>query len=194
MPTKGLGIYGRAGASLVPREVIEGPGAHSLAVDVHLDGHEFSVLGVWSHPLNGTGYPTPYMGALAAILDRHEELLATGQTIVAGDINSSGQSSPDSFAGFFETLLDRHGLVSAYHHHTGHGFGEEPDPTLFWLHKREAPYHCDVILVPESWAVKDVHVGDFDTWCAAQPPHRHSPGLARAAVWTVSKRWVGSGC
>ncbi len=180
-PGKGLGIYGRPGSSLVAREVIEGRGAHGLAVDVDLEGHKFGILGVWTVPLQGTGHSTPYMGALADILDRHADLLAAGATVVAGDINCSGQSSPDSFAGFFQALLDRHGLVSAYHHHTGHAVGHEADHTLFWRRKRDAPFHCDVILVPEAWAVRDLHVGDYDTWCGddARARSDHVPVVAR---------------
>lgn len=181
-PNKGLGIYGRAGSSLSEREVIDGRGAHALAVDVDVRDQQFSILGVWTVPLQGTR-PTPYMGALADILDRHADLLATGRTVVAGDINCSAQSSPDSFAGFFQALLDRHGLVSAYHRHTGLAFGDEADPTLFWRHKRGKPFHCDVILVPRSWEVHDVHVGDYDTWCAAVAPARsdHVPVVARVS-------------
>ena len=183
-PSKGLGIYGRPGASLVAREVIEGRSEHGLAVDVDLEGHQLSVLGIWTVPLPGTGHPTPYMGALAHILDRHAALIATGQTVVAGDINCSAQSSPDSFAGFFQELLDRHGLVSAYHHHTGLAFGSEAHGTLYWRRKRNASYHCDVILVPESWQVHDVHVGDYETWCADDAPARsdHVPVVARVSL------------
>lgn len=121
--------------------------------------------------------------ALADILDRHAEHLATGRTVVAGDINCSGQSSPDSFPEFFQALLDRHGLVSAYHHHTGHAFGEEANPTLYWQHKRNKPYHCDVILIPRKWKVHDVHVGDYDTWCVDVAPARsdHVPVVARVS-------------
>jgi len=115
-PSKGLGIYGCRGSTLAVREMIDGRATHGLAVDVDVDGRQFSVLGVWTVPLRGTGHPTPYMGALAEILDRHAALLATGRTVVAGDINGSAQSSPDSFAEFFQALLHRHGLVSAYHH------------------------------------------------------------------------------
>lgn len=182
-PRKGLGIYGRVGSSLAARKVIEGPGSHALAVDADVRGQRFSILGVWTIPLQGARYPTPYMGALADILDRHADLLATGRTVVAGDINCSAQSSPDSFPGFFQTLLDRHGLVSAYHHDTGLAFGDEAHPTLFWRHKRGNPFHCDVILVPRSWEVHDVHVGDYDKWCAAGAPARsdHVPVVARVS-------------
>lgn len=192
LTAKGLGIFGRPGSSVVAREVIEGRGTHGLAVDVDLDGRQFSVLGVWTVPLHGTGHATPYMGALADILDRHADLLAAGKTVVAGDINCSGQSSPDSFPGFFQALLERHGLVSVYHQHTGHAIGQEADPTLFWRRKRDAPFHCDVILVPESWVVREICVGDYDTWCAddARARSDHVPLVARVEPTTSS--WMSS--
>ena len=180
-PNKGLGIFSRPGASLEPRDVPDGPGSHSLAADVHLEGRTFSVLGIWAVPLKGTGLPTAYMGAFSEIMDRHADLLAAGQTIVAGDINCSGQSSPDSFPEFFGELLDRHGLVSAYHSHTGHAVGEEGHCTLFWRRKRADPFHCDVILVPKAWRIKEVTVGDYDGWCADDAPARsdHVPVVTR---------------
>ena len=52
---------------------------------------------------------------------------------------------------------------------------------LLWTQKRADPFHCDVILLPKAWRIRQVTVGDYDGWCADDAPARsdHVPVVAR---------------
>jgi endonuclease/exonuclease/phosphatase family metal-dependent hydrolase len=163
-PNKGLGILAPAAESLtvLPPDAPT-DARNAIAVRAEVSGLDVSVLGVWTVPLGGTG-TTPYLRAASAILDAYEHVLDGRECIVAGDFNASAQSSPEDFPRFLDHVRERFGLRSAYHHFHGVEPGEEADMTLWWRRKRDAGYHCDLVLVPEAWTVDAVSVGSFDEW------------------------------
>ena len=175
---QGLGMFlpGARASTLLEGDQVEGK--HSLAVDAELrSGQSCAILGIWTVPLKGTGQPSPYMGALASILEGHRASLATQRMIVAGDFNCSAQSDPTTFPAFFADLCDTLGLKSAYHAFTGEVVGDERMPTLWWQWNRDRPFHCDFVLIPQSWEIHDVVVGSYDEWGDAALPVRsdHAP-------------------
>lgn len=180
-PNKGLGILAPSAKSLtvLPSDAPTEAGL-GLAVRTELDGTAVSVLGVWTVPFAGGTGSTPYLRAANAILDAHARLLDRGECIVAGDFNASAQSSPEEFPRFAEQVRDRFGLRSAYHHVHDVEPGAEADMTLWWRGNREAGYHCDLVLFPESWTIDAVTVGSFDAWGDEALPVRsdHAPVIA----------------
>ena len=164
-PNKGLGIFAPTAERLDVGTPSSSSGArHGLAVRAELPDDTATVLGVWTLPHPGGPWPSPYMNAADRILADHEALLVDGDTIVAGDFNASARTSPEAFPAFLELLADRYGLRSAYHVCTGAEFGGEPDATLWWRKNEVDAYHCDLILVPESWEIEDVTVGTHAEW------------------------------
>ncbi|NNF80092.1 MAG: hypothetical protein HKN05_18885 [Rhizobiales bacterium] len=69
-------------------------------------------------------------------------------------------------------ILEKLGLVSAYHAYTGETNGEETLPTHYWRdRKKDGPtYHIDYIFMPENWlsSIKEFQVGAFEDWCGAR--------------------------
>ena len=181
---KGLGMFlpGARESTLATVDPLDGK--HSLAVEAVLQsGLPCTVLGVWTVPLKRTGHPTPYMGALSNILEGHREGLTTQRMVVAGDFNCSAQADPDTFPSYLAGICDRFGLKSAYHTFTGEAVGEERQPTLWWRSKRDAPYHCDFVLVPQSWDVHDVVVGSYEEWGDRTSPVKsdHAPVVVKTS-------------
>jgi endonuclease/exonuclease/phosphatase family metal-dependent hydrolase len=178
---KGLGIFAPCADELEVLETYEVAGArYALAVRIHMSAGPVTVLGIWTHPFAVGGQRTPYMNALLALLAGHEELLAEGNVIVAGDINCSSQSSPSDFPKLLDTVRDRYGLRSAYHDVMGVSPGDEEHMTLWWRRNPDAGFHCDVVFLPETWTATSVHVGAYGNWGAPEVScgSDHAPVLA----------------
>lgn len=164
-PTKGLGIFGPSADHLEPVPAVSRSGAsHGLAVQADVAGHRVNVLGIWTVPFATGTWRSRYMNAAEQILLDNQQLLSQGETIVAGDFNCSGQSDPDGFPEFLAMAKDRFGLRSAYHEFNGIEPGSEAAMTLWWRKKEDAGYHCDLILVPDSWEISTVTVGTYADW------------------------------
>ncbi|MEO2106210.1 MAG: endonuclease/exonuclease/phosphatase family protein [Actinomycetota bacterium] len=181
---KGLGVFLPGATTSTVVEADRAAGQHGLAVNAEMkSGQSCTVLGVWTVPLAGGGYPTPYANALSSILDTHHDDLSAGNMVVAGDFNCSGQSDPTTFPGYLKDLCASHDLKSAYHAHTGEAVGEESVHTLWWRSNPDAGFHCDFVLVPRSWTVHDVAVGSYEEWGHPALPVKsdHAPLIARVS-------------
>jgi len=181
---KGLGIFAPTASRMVvhhPQGHLE-PTAYALAVEVELDDHVVKVLGIWTKPARTGTWATPYMDAFATILHEYDGFI-DDSTIVAGDVNCSAQTSPAAFPRLLDEVRARLGLRSAYHGHTGEAPGEESAMTLWWRNKEDSGFHCDVVLVPESWDIRAVTVGSHSEWGAPGAVARsdHAPVIVDLA-------------
>lgn len=181
LPSKGLGIYAPGADCLTAIAPQQASGAgHALAVRTRMDEALVTVLGIWTVPYSAGSWATGYMNSFAQILSDFDDLLVGGETIVAGDFNCSAQSSPEAFAQLLEMVHDRYGLRSAYH--TFHGLepGHEKSMTLWWRGDESRGYHCDLVLVPETWRVNDIVVGTYAEWGQRGLPvsSDHAPVMA----------------
>lgn len=181
LDTKGLAIYAPSAHQLVVVPPPTANGArHAIAARAELDGGHVTLLGLWTVPHPRGARATPYMNAVEQLLADYDKLLEQGTTIVAGDFNCSAQSSPDAFPQFLKAIRDRYGLASAYHAHHGIQPGNEDHMTLWWRGRENAGYHCDLILIPETWVVESVAVGSYAEWGHPDGPacSDHSPVIA----------------
>jgi endonuclease/exonuclease/phosphatase family metal-dependent hydrolase len=177
--TKGLGVFAPDAANLEVLGSTEDDGLqHGLLVRVELEAGPVHVLGVWTVPFAAGRWPSRYMRCLDALLARFDPFLSQGETILAGDLNCSAQSDPDSFPELLEEISQRYGLTSAYHHARGEPAGSESDMTLWWRGKRDAGFHCDLILVPEDWDVDAVTIGSYEEWGTGPNSSDHAPVTA----------------
>lgn len=182
--TKGLGMFlpGARDSSLLAVDPMDGK--HSLAVQAELQsGLDCMVLGVWTVPLKGTRYATPYMGSLSNILEGDRTALDTQRMIVAGDFNCSAQTDPLTFPAYLAEICDSYGLKSAYHSFTGEQVCEERQRTLWWRSNPDTSYHCDFVLVPQTWDIHDVVVGSYEEWGDRTLPVKsdHAPVVVKAS-------------
>src|SRR5262249_56645012 len=97
-----------------------------------------------------------------------------GPAFVAGDSNNNiFRDKPSYLINHSHTvaLLERYGLVSAYHHARGEAQGAETMPTLYWRDRKEhgPTYHIDYIFLPRAWVagLREMSVGSFAAWCGS---------------------------
>jgi exonuclease III len=129
------------------------------------------VLGVWSCPAQPGA--AAYAAEVVRALDSHDRVLRqASEVVVAGDFNVAGRGPAWRE---IQRRLAGLGLVSAYHHATGEGFGVESAATYYHHRKPSAPFHIDFCFVSphllqrsfqhelES-SFQHVSVGSFDDW------------------------------
>lgn len=123
---------------------------------------EFNVVAVWTSATKRAA--TSYMQAHEGV-SRHAEWMRHRPTVVLGDFNDNASWKKSNWAKLLELLapLD---LVSAYHEHSGEGFGEESQATYFHHGQDKTVAHLDYCFLPASWAthITDVRVQRGENW------------------------------
>lgn len=180
VPNKGLGVFAPAADAMsVVRTSDERTPGLWVAADVG-GPLDIRVIGMVArvHPGGRQGWPSANVAATAEMFDHLGDLIRDQPTIVAGDFNFSAQSGGPRIRDFFRHIREEFGLRSAYHAFHGVEPGDEADMTLWFRWSRDTGFHCDLVLIPDSYEVADVHVGTFDEWTA--------PGTSTRAI---TSRW-----
>jgi exodeoxyribonuclease-3 len=143
---------------------------------IRIDGPlRFNLLAVWAQNFSGGIRRKRQPGPLRLALTRdYRSFLGEGPVIVAGDFNNNIFWDKPGYLinhAHTVTLLERYGLVSAYHHARGEAQGAESEPTLYWRDRLKSgpTYHIDYIFLPQAWAagIRELRVGGFEEWCGA---------------------------
>src|SRR4029077_1697330 len=181
---------------------------------VHITGPAAcNLLAVWAQNISGGNVRKRPAGPLPRGLTKYKSFLAEAPAIVAGDLNNNVIWHKPGYRinhGISVAILERYGLVSAYHAHTGEKQGEETVPTLYWRdRKKDGPtYHIDYVFLPRAWIdrIRAFGVGSFEDWCGAglsdhvpvvvdvtlDAGDPHPPG-ARATGPSLSRSIAGEG-
>ncbi len=75
--------------------------------------------------------------------------------ILCGDFNSNKLWDDHRKAGNHSavvSLLEKRGLLSAYHHFFSEPQGMETRPTYYFWHRKTRGYHIDYVFLPRAWA------------------------------------------
>lgn len=190
---KGLGVLGFNGWGV---DVIDdGPQLPCvLPVGVnHAGQHVFDLLAVWT-VTSKNAFGSPYGAQITELIDTYSKALAAGNTLIAGDFNTSiqGPSSEEH-----RTNLDRLsqlGMISAYHHGLGIDHGDELDRTLRWIGpgRTEYRYMCDFVFIPDrllqdlSARVEPIWEGEHVGLSDHQPVVVDIPTAGSGNTWTAS--------
>ena len=134
----------------------------------------FNLLAVWAQNFSDGIRRKRQPGPLRLALTRdYPAFLSEGPAIVAGDFNNNiFWDKPGYLINHSHTvaLLERYGLVSAYHYARSEAQGAETEPTLYWRDRlKDGPtYHIDYVFLPRDWAadIREMSVGGFDEWWA----------------------------
>ncbi|TIQ17126.1 MAG: hypothetical protein E5X51_31870 [Mesorhizobium sp.] len=107
-------------------------------------------------------YVAPTLGAMSKL----SSFISKNAAILAGDFNQlvsfDARRQPDAKFARVLDVLDRLGLVSAWHGHHGERFGAENASTYFHQWKRVQGFHIDYVFVPNSIAVSSAVLGSYD--------------------------------
>ena len=96
-------------------------------------------------------------------------LAAPKPVIVCGDFNSNkiwdGKRQTHNHSAVV-SLLERRGLLSAYHYFFSEPQGQETRPTYYFWHRKTRGYHIDYVFLPRAWAscIQSVTVGHHADW------------------------------
>jgi len=160
---KGLGVFCKRDISLVPLEWEADRLEYFLPCKVN---DKFTLLAVWTREANSPTFR--YIGQLWKYLQKHKERLATGDSVVCGDLNSNACWDVwDRWWNHSDVIreLGQIGLASLYHQQTGEEQGQELQPTFYMYRKQERPYHIDYAFLSDAMrASSSMFVGKPDEW------------------------------
>jgi hypothetical protein len=135
---------------------------------------DFLLVAVWTMPVQGS-HVSSYIGQLYQAVVNNPQWFARKPCVVCGDFNSNTfwdhvRRKTTEKTGNHSTvvsLLEKHRLASAYHHFFSESQGQETQPTYYFWHHKDRPYHIDYIFLPQQWArqLKSVEVGTHAAWC-----------------------------
>ncbi|WP_201495308.1 endonuclease/exonuclease/phosphatase family protein [Rubrivivax sp. A210] len=177
---QGVAIIAKDPYTIEP--LIELPNAPKYFVPIKVNGPtNFTLFAVWTLGAQ----PHRYVRAASVAIDMYDDLFAAGQTVLMGDFNSNAIWDTDHPKDVNHSAmlrrLERHGLVSAYHHHLEEEHGSEKQPTFYYQWNEAKPFHIDYCFMPRTWATKvsRVEVGDFEAW---RERSDHRPLFVEVAV------------
>jgi hypothetical protein len=135
---------------------------------------DFLLIAVWTMPVEGS-HVKSYIGQLYQAVVNNPQWFAGKPAIVYGDFNSNkfwDHHRPNTKRqtgnhSAVVRLLEKHRLASAYHHFFSESQGAETQPTYYFWHHKNRPYHIDYVFLPQHWAsqIETVEVGTHAAWC-----------------------------
>ena len=183
-PDKGLGIL----VAKPWRIVRLAKPANKWIVPLWITGPcDFLLLAVWASKVTGSTARS-YIGQLHDSIVNHPRWFQRNQVIIAGDFNSNkqwdGKRELTNHSAVV-SLLQKHGLASAYHSFYGESQGAETRHTYYQWHRNEPKcrFHIDYVFVPKDWMGKitSVEVGTHAHWSKLSD---HVPLIVDAPVPT----------
>ena len=169
-PQKGLGVFAFNGFTVARAEPFY-PTLHYILPVTVSGSRDFNLIAVWAQNVSAGITRKHQSGPLRRALTKYRSLIAPGPTIIGGDWNSNAIWDKPGWRINHMTkveMLERLGMVSAYHALRGEAHGQEQVPTHYWRDRRiDGPtYHIDYVFVPASWlpAVKGFSIGGFQDW------------------------------
>ncbi len=134
----------------------------------------FNLLAVWAQNASGGVTRKHQLGPLRRALGKYASDFLSAPSVIAGDLNNNAiWDKPGWRANHMAkvAIMEKLGLVSAYHALSGEANGKESVPTHYWRdRKKDGPtYHIDYIFLPEPWlcAINEFQVGSFEDWCGS---------------------------
>jgi exonuclease III len=165
-PNQGIAVQAVEPYSLHPLPTLAASPKYFVPVSV-IGPVKFTLLAVWAMG----GKPYPYVEAVVKAVEIYRDLLLGSPAVVIGDFNSNAiwdahHTADLSHSGLVR-LLDKLGLISAYHAKHNEEHGCESKPTFFFQWQQDRPFHIDYCFIPQAWASKitRVDVGSYEKWC-----------------------------
>jgi len=172
-PSKGLAVFTFNGYTARLAEAYDR--ALRYIAPVHIGGPTAcNLLAVWAQNASGGITRKHQLGPLRRALSKYRPFLAEHPSIIAGDLNSNAIWDKPGWRinhSAKVAIMEKLGLVSAYHRLRDEPHGQETEPTLYWRDRRKdgPTYHIDYIFLPIPWIakVRDLRVGSFEEWCGS---------------------------
>jgi endonuclease/exonuclease/phosphatase family metal-dependent hydrolase len=171
-PRQGLAVVARGAYRL--RRVRRARSVPKYVMPVEVLGpRSFLLFAVWTK----TGQEHCYVEAAVRAVYLYRNLIASGPTVLMGDVNSNviwdHQHPVDRCHTALVNQLSDLGLTSAYHAFFDEAHGKETRTTYYFHWKETKPYHLDYCFIPKDWvpALRKVCVEPYEPW-KAHSDHR----------------------
>ncbi len=172
-PNKGLAVFAFNGFSARLADPFH-PTLRYVAPVLISGPSEFNLLAVWAQNASAGLTRKHQAGPFRRALTKYKRFLSDQTAFVAGDLNNNAIWDRPGWRSNHLTvvsLLERSGLVSAYHALRDEAQGRESVPTIYWRDRtKDGPtYHLDYIFVPRTKLarIKAFEVGSYEAWCGA---------------------------
>lgn len=167
-PNKGLAVFTFNGYAARLAEPYDR--ALRYIAPVHISGPTAcNLLAVWAQNASGGVTRKHQLGPLRRALAKYRPFLSERPAIIAGDLNSNAIWDKPGWRINHTAkvaIMEKLGLVSAYHRIRNEPHGGETVPTLYWRDRRKdgPTYHIDYIFLPLPWIAKirDLRLGSFE--------------------------------
>ena len=165
-PRKGLGVLVAKPFHIVRTQ--KPPNKWVVPMEITGGQCVFLLIAVWTMQVKGN-LAKSYIGQLSEAVTNNPQWFAGKHTILCGDFNSNQIWDDKRDIANHSTLvsaLEKHRLASAYHHFFSELQGQETQPTYYYWHHKDRPYHIDYVFLPQHWAsqIRAVEVGTHATW------------------------------
>jgi hypothetical protein len=166
-PRKGLGVLVAKPLHIASAE----KSRNKWVVPMEITGGpcDFLLIAVWTTLVKGS-LARSYIGQLSEAVASNPQWFIGKHTILCGDFNSNKiWDDMRKKTGNHSTVvsaLEKHRLASAYHHFFSESQGAESQPTYYFWHHKNRPYHIDYVFLPQHWAsqIQRVEVGSHASW------------------------------
>jgi endonuclease/exonuclease/phosphatase (EEP) superfamily protein YafD len=173
-PRKGLGVLVAKPFHIVRAQKPRSSWVVPLSITESTGGstsgspRDFLLIAVWTMPVPGS-HVKSYIGQLHQAIVNNPQWFVGKPAIVAGDFNSNkfwDRRSETRNHSAVVSLLEKRRLASAYHHFFSELQGEETQPTYYFYHHKNRPYHIDYVFLPHHWVaqIQSVEVGSHAAW------------------------------
>jgi endonuclease/exonuclease/phosphatase family metal-dependent hydrolase len=135
------------------------------------ESKEFIVFLVWTKDKDENGKKIEYTEQIWKAINYDPYIkYFSGSVIIAGDFNSNNYWENEYKAKKVHShndiilKLKEYGIESAYHNYFNCNNGNENDPTLLWMMKKEQKFHIDYCFISKNYKIKNVEIGSISEW------------------------------
>ena len=165
-PSKGLGVLVAKPLRIARAE--KPPNRWVVPLSISGGVSDFRLIAVWAMPVKGSTVKS-YIGQVYEAIANHPQWFDGKPSILCGDFNSNkiwDEKREIHNHSAVVSLLEKRGLLSAYHHFFSEPQGHETRPTYYFWHRQSRGYHIDYVFLPRAWApcIRSVEVGHHANW------------------------------
>ncbi|GAB1360379.1 endonuclease/exonuclease/phosphatase family protein [Porphyromonadaceae bacterium] len=165
---KGLAVFTFNGFKIDGSEVQHNESfVYVIPLIIYKNQFRFLFFAVWTQ----NTYDGHYTRQIYNAIGYYKTCLETELSVIIGDFNSNSiwdKKGRESNHSNLVLMLSNIGIESVYHNVYNENQGKESIPTLYFLRKRERPYHIDYCFVSRSLLsiINSFEVGNVDDYIA----------------------------
>jgi len=166
-PHKGIAIISYNNFRVSLKKEFRTDFKYVIPIKLKTENHTYNMFCIWAMP-NKADKTKGYVGQIwSAINHYHKDI--NENCILVGDFNSNKMWDYIKRNGNHSDVvnfLNKRRIISIYHHLRKIEHGDEKEPTLYLLKKKEKPYHIDYCFASENLINNEttISIGNYENW------------------------------